>query len=116
MPPSRRRRRPRAEGWDAIGRGEHTLILAPTGSGKTLAAFLWTLDRLLTRAGPADPSRRCRVLYVSPLKALTYDVERNLRAPLAGIAPEARRLGLRPPRRSSWPPGPATPRRRIDGG
>jgi ATP-dependent Lhr-like helicase len=78
-------------GWAAIERGEHTLILAPTGSGKTLAAFLWALDRLVSsrRPGPG-----CRVLYVSPLKALTYDVERNLRAPLAGIAREASRLGL----------------------
>ncbi|MBV9660464.1 MAG: DEAD/DEAH box helicase, partial [Acidimicrobiales bacterium] len=78
------------QGWDAIGRGDHTLILAPTGSGKTLAAFLWALDRLLT--GP--PSDGCRVLYVSPLKALTYDVARNLRVPLAGITREADRLGI----------------------
>jgi ATP-dependent helicase Lhr and Lhr-like helicase len=81
-----------AQGWAAIGRGEHTLILAPTGSGKTLAAFLWTLDRLLT-----VPGEGCRVLYVSPLKALTYDVERNLRAPLAGIALEAQRGGKNAP-------------------
>jgi ATP-dependent Lhr-like helicase len=80
-------------GWAAIGRGEHTLILAPTGSGKTLAAFLWALDRLLTTA----PAAGCRVLYVSPLKALTYDVARNLRAPLAGIAAEAARLGVELP-------------------
>ncbi len=86
-----------SQGWEAIGRGDHTLILAPTGSGKTLAAFLWALDRLLT--APAT-STGCRVLYVSPLKALTYDVERNLRAPLAGIGREAERLGqmLRPVR------------------
>ena len=76
-----------AEGWPAISAGEHTLILAPTGSGKTLAAFLWTLDRLLTEESP-DEKQRCRVLYVSPLKALAYDVERNLRAPLTGIALE----------------------------
>ena len=82
------------QGWDAIGRGEHTLILAPTGSGKTLAAFLWALDRLLFRS-PVPPEReRCRVLYVSPLKALTYDVERNLRSPLAGIALAAERDGV----------------------
>ncbi|MDQ1402324.1 MAG: ATP-dependent helicase Lhr and Lhr-like helicase [Actinomycetota bacterium] len=80
-------------GWDAIGRGEHALILAPTGSGKTLAAFLWALDRLLTTPVPEDEGKRCRVLYVSPLKALTYDVERNLRAPLAGIALAAERAG-----------------------
>jgi len=87
-------------GWEAIGRGEHTLILAPTGSGKTLAAFLWALDRLITtpRALAADHGgHRCRVLYVSPLKALSYDVERNLRAPLAGIAREAGRLGTAVP-------------------
>ncbi|MGH9264008.1 MAG: DEAD/DEAH box helicase, partial [Acidimicrobiales bacterium] len=78
------------QGWDAISKGDHTLILAPTGSGKTLAAFLWTLDRMIT-----DPvENACRVLYVSPLKALTYDVERNLRAPLAGMALEAERRGL----------------------
>jgi ATP-dependent Lhr-like helicase len=81
-------------GWAAIERGEHTLILAPTGSGKTLAAFLWALDRLLS-APPAEHG--CRVLYVSPLKALTYDVERNLRAPLIGIAREAARLAAAGP-------------------
>ena len=82
-----------AKGWDAIGRGDHTLILAPTGSGKTLAAFLWALDRLLTKGC----GRGCQVLYVSPLKALTYDVARNLRAPLAGIAREGARLGIEVP-------------------
>ncbi|HUR47904.1 MAG TPA: DEAD/DEAH box helicase [Acidimicrobiales bacterium] len=82
-----------AEGWAAIARGEHALLLAPTGSGKTLAAFLWALDRLLTEPLPEEESGRCRVLYVSPLKALTYDVERNLRAPLAGIALAAERSG-----------------------
>src|SRR5689334_6746772 len=68
-----------AQGWPAIARGEHTLILAPTGSGKTLAAFLWGLNRLVEErlAGEAGT----RLLYVSPLKALNYDVERNLRAP-----------------------------------
>src|SRR5437899_2127994 len=71
-------------GWPPIARGESTLILAPTGSGKTLAAFLWCLDRLMF-APPPPKARRCRVLYVSPLKALAVDVERNLRAPLAGI-------------------------------
>ncbi len=83
-----------SEGWAAIERGEHTLILAPTGSGKTLAAFLWAIDRLV--ADPR-PGGGCRVLYVSPLKALTYDVERNLRAPLNGIAREAGRLGVAVP-------------------
>ena len=77
--------RPQTLGWPAIARRESTLILAPTGSGKTLAAFLWCLDRLMFTPAPAK-ARRCRVLYVSPLKALAVDVERNLRAPLAGIA------------------------------
>ncbi|HEX8770779.1 MAG TPA: DEAD/DEAH box helicase, partial [Acidimicrobiales bacterium] len=85
-----------AEGWDAISGGEHTLVLAPTGSGKTLAAFLWCLDRLIT-IPVEDEKNRCRVLYVSPLKALTYDVERNLRGPLAGITLEAERRGLPAP-------------------
>jgi ATP-dependent Lhr-like helicase len=79
--------------WDAIGRGDHTLVIAPTGSGKTLAAFLAALDRLASTPPPDDPLRRCRVLYVSPLKALAVDVERNLRAPLAGIRQAAARLG-----------------------
>ena len=77
--------RPQRLGWPAIARGESTLILAPTGTGKTLAAFLWCLDRLMFSPRP-DPKARCRVIYVSPLKALAVDVERNLRAPLAGIA------------------------------
>ena len=80
------------QGWPAIAAGDHTLIHAPTGSGKTLAAFLWTLDRLLTEPVP-DKLERCRVLYVSPLKALAHDVDRNLRAPLAGIRHAAERLG-----------------------
>ena len=75
-----------AQGWPAIAGGEHTLICAPTGSGKTLAAFLWCLDRLMSEPGPEDPLRRLRVLYISPLKALVHDVNRNLRSPLAGIA------------------------------
>src|SRR5688500_19353190 len=85
------------QGWEAISRGDHTLILAPTGSGKTLAAFFWALDRLATQEPPADERRRCRVLYVSPLKALTYDVERNLRAPLTGMGLSAAgiRVGTR---------------------
>jgi ATP-dependent Lhr-like helicase len=78
-------------GWDAISGGKHALIHAPTGSGKTLAAFLWCLDRLMAEPARATPT--VRVLYVSPLKALTYDVERNLRTPLAGIRRTAQRLG-----------------------
>ncbi len=84
--------RPQSLGWPAIARGDSTLILAPTGSGKTLAAFLSCLDRLMFSPLPAK-NARCRVLYVSPLKALAVDVERNLRAPLAGIAQLASRRG-----------------------
>ncbi|HEY1168521.1 MAG TPA: DEAD/DEAH box helicase [Candidatus Limnocylindrales bacterium] len=80
-----------AGGWASITAGRHTLIHAPTGSGKTLAAFLWTLDRLAREPRPGTPT--VRVLYVSPLKALIYDVERNLRVPLAGIRLAADRLG-----------------------
>ena len=83
--------------WDAISSGEHALVVAPTGSGKTLAAFLWSLDRLAATPLPADEKARCRVLYVSPLKALAVDVERNLRAPLTGIGQAAARLGLARP-------------------
>ncbi len=82
-------------GWVAISQGQHALIHAPTGSGKTLAAFLWTIDRLITEPRPARAG--VRVLYVSPLKALAYDVERNLRAPLAGIRRTAERLGVEVP-------------------
>ncbi len=79
-------------GWPAIARGESTLILAPTGSGKTLAAFLWCINRLMFSPVPPEPTR-CRVVYISPIKALAVDVERNLQAPLAGIAEAALRLG-----------------------
>ena len=85
---------PAQEGaWEAIGAGRHALVVAPTGSGKTLSAFLWSLDRLLTTPPPEDKRHRCRVLYISPLKALGVDVERNLRAPLTGIRHTADRLG-----------------------
>ncbi len=83
-----------AQAWEAIAGGEHALVVAPTGSGKTLAAFLSALDRLTSQPLPSDPRRRCRVLYISPLKALATDIERNLRAPLAGIRQAATRLGV----------------------
>src|ERR1700735_1361810 len=83
--------RPQRMGWPAIARGESTLILAPTGSGKTLAAFLWCINRLMFET-PAVQEHACRVLYLSPIKALAVDVERNLRAPLVGIRQAAQRL------------------------
>jgi ATP-dependent Lhr-like helicase len=73
------------QAWPAIASGEHVLICAPTGSGKTLAAFLWAIDRLSAADGRTGGERRIGLVYVSPLKALSYDVERNLRAPLRGI-------------------------------
>jgi ATP-dependent Lhr-like helicase len=89
---------PAQEGaWRAAAAGEHALVVAPTGSGKTLAAFLWALDKLAVTGPPDDPMRRCRVLYLSPLKALAVDVERNLRSPLAGIRQATHRLGLPQP-------------------
>src|SRR5437660_3425505 len=81
------------QGWEAISEGQNTLILAPTGSGKTLAAFLWVIDQLLAQREQPPEKERCRGLYVSPLEALTYDVDRNLRAPLAGIALQGERAG-----------------------
>src|SRR5690242_11219186 len=84
---------PQVLGWPAIARGEHTLILAPTGTGKTLTAFLWCLNRLMLEPAP-EGAAACRVIYISPLKALAVDVERNLRAPLAGIVNQARRDGV----------------------
>jgi ATP-dependent Lhr-like helicase len=97
---------PQRMGWPVIARGESALILAPTGTGKTLAAFLWCLDRLMLHLShPSDKNKDvarvghpislgCRIVYVSPLKALAVDVERNLRSPLAGMANMARRMGV----------------------
>jgi ATP-dependent helicase Lhr and Lhr-like helicase len=83
--------------WKATSKGAHALVVAPTGSGKTLAAFLWSLDRLASSPPPEDPAHRTRVLYISPLKALAVDVERNLRSPLVGITQTAKRMGAQPP-------------------
>jgi ATP-dependent Lhr-like helicase len=86
---------PQACGWPAIARGDNTLILAPTGSGKTLTAFLWGIDEIYRELAEEDGTRNqgARLLYISPLKALNNDIERNLRAPLAGIRVEAELLG-----------------------
>jgi ATP-dependent helicase Lhr and Lhr-like helicase len=83
--------------WEAISARRNALVVAPTGSGKTLSAFLWSIDRLATEPRPEEKIRRCRVLYISPLKALAVDVERNLRAPLTGIGHTADRLGAEAP-------------------
>ena len=88
--------------WPPLLAGETTLILAPTGSGKTLAAFLAAIDRLMFAPVP-PPGERCRVLYVSPLKALAVDVERNLRAPLAGVAGCAAESGAHSEQREVFP-------------
>src|SRR6516225_6419955 len=86
---------PQRMGWPVIARGESALILAPTGTGKTLTAFLWCLDRLMLEDRDGKSGRRgCRIVYVSPLKALAVDVERNLRSPLAGMANMARRMNV----------------------
>jgi ATP-dependent helicase Lhr and Lhr-like helicase len=85
---------PQRMGWPVIARGESALILAPTGTGKTLTAFLWCLDRLMLHPAPRGQQDGTRVVYISPLKALAVDVERNLRAPLAGMANMARRMGV----------------------
>jgi ATP-dependent Lhr-like helicase len=84
---------PQQLGWPVIARGESALILAPTGTGKTLTAFLWCLDRLMLHDVDNEKKKGCRIVYVSPLKALAVDVERNLRSPLVGIANLARRKG-----------------------
>ena len=82
------------QAWPAIASGRHALISAPTGSGKTLAAFLWALDQFVAEPSPRAAKRSVRLVYISPLKALGYDVERNLRAPLRGIGVDVR-VGVR---------------------
>ncbi len=77
---------PQRLGWPEIAAGEHTLIAAPTGSGKTLAAFLVCIDRLLRQALDGELPDETQVVYVSPLKALSNDIQRNLQVPLAEIA------------------------------
>ena len=81
------------QGWPHIRDGEHTLICAPTGSGKTLTSFLSAINSLTTNPRPEGRSLRTRVLYISPLRALAFDIEKNLRAPLKGIEFAAERLG-----------------------
>ena len=94
---------PAQEGaWTAISAGKHALVVAPTGSGKTLSAFLWAIDsvfreRTTATEAPAKGEPRTRILYISPLKALGVDVERNLRSPLVGIGQSARRLSIPAP-------------------
>ncbi len=83
-------------GWREVAAGRHVLMAAPTGSGKTLAAFLWCIDQLVSEPLPAE-AERCRVLYVSPLKALAHDVDRNLRSPLVGIRRQMEAAGLTAP-------------------
>ncbi|NIJ05395.1 Lhr family ATP-dependent helicase [Frigoribacterium faeni] len=83
--------------WQAISEGDDALVIAPTGSGKTLASFLWSIDTLASGPPPEVKEHRTRVLYISPLKALGVDVERNLRSPLVGITQTARRLGIDAP-------------------
>lgn len=88
---------PQSEGWREIASGRHTLIAAPTGSGKTLAAFMWAINRLVERAAAGELPDRTQVVYVSPLKALGNDIERNLQEPLRGIRQRASAAGLELP-------------------
>src|SRR2546421_6680231 len=88
---------PQQQGWPAIAQGEHTLILAPTGTGKTLAAFLWELNALITEGLEAPLANAVHLLYVSPLKALNNDVQRNLESPLAELKSRFEKAGDRFP-------------------
>src|SRR5258708_11718639 len=95
---------PQRDGWDAIASGRDTLVVAPTGSGKTLASFLWALDHLHRLGLEGRLEDRVYVVYISPLRALNNDIEKNLRAPLAGIRAAAEAQGL------DLPPGPVAVR------
>ncbi len=86
-----------AGAWQAISAGRHALVVAPTGSGKTLSAFLWAIDSVFREKVEEPDAAGTRILYISPLKALGVDVERNLRSPLVGIGQSARRLGVAAP-------------------
>ncbi|WP_300266659.1 ATP-dependent helicase [Microbacterium sp.] len=86
-----------AGAWEAISAGKHALVVAPTGSGKTLSAFLWAIDSVFREKTEMPDAAGTRILYISPLKALGVDVERNLRSPLVGIGQSARRLGIHAP-------------------
>ena len=105
---------PAQEGaWNSVAQGKNALVVAPTGSGKTLSAFLWSIDQLMTAQRPADGTTS--VLYISPLKALGVDIERNLRSPLVGIGHTARRLGRQPREISvGVRTGDSTPKERRD--
>src|SRR5262245_64573697 len=89
------------QGWESIARGQHTLIAAPTGSGKTLAAFLTAIDELIKEGSEQPLPDEVRILYVSPLKALSSDIHRNLAEPRRGIRAVAEHGGLAPPRISA---------------
>ncbi|MCA1839853.1 MAG: DEAD/DEAH box helicase [Actinomycetota bacterium] len=108
---------PAQEGaWKAISEGRDSLVVAPTGSGKTLAAFLWSIDRLATASAPPPDPERLRVVYISPLRALAADIERNLKAPLTGIRNAASRSGQVVPEVTAWlrtSEAPADERRRF---
>lgn len=89
---------PQLEGWPRIAAGQNTLILAPTGSGKTLAAFLFAIHELVSRSSdPSSEAHGVHTLYVSPMKALANDIERNLNGPLTGVRVSAKQMGMKLP-------------------
>jgi ATP-dependent helicase Lhr and Lhr-like helicase len=93
---------PQQSAWPSIARGEHALIAAPTGSGKTLAAFLAAIDALVREGIERGLPNEARVLYLSPLRALSHDVDKNLQLPLGGVARELRAMGIEPPAIRTW--------------